>query len=383
MSELRIAHVINSMGLGGVPAVVYHLLRTLPAARYEPLLYVLRGATDHLEVREQQAARFRELGVQVRFPTRDDQKFMVVAELCRWIQADELAILHTHSYKPNIYGRIAGTLCKTERLKIIGHYHNQYDNKWASEGTLIYDQLLARSSDRLLACSESVRRHVIERVGVPAERVELLLNGVDLARYAAPRDRQVARRALEIEPGAQVVGVVGRIAQQKGQDTLIRAARQILAHAPNTIFLLAGAPDEQAQLDRLMQLAAAEGVAERVRLLGYISDMPLVYAALDVLAVPSRWEGFGLILVEAMAAGVPIVATRVGAIPEIVTEEHTALLVPPDDPPALAAAIGRLLAQPMLAVAFGRHGRTHARQFGWEQRGRQLDAIYSELLTNP
>jgi len=225
-----------------------------------------------------------------------------------------------------------------------------------------------------------VRQHVVEWVGVPAERVRLIANGVDLERFAAPHDQALARAALEIPPDPRAVGIVGRICEQKGQEDFIQAARLVVERHPATVFVVVGAADDAELLKRLHHLAAELGIKERVRFIGYQSDMPTVYAALDVVAAPSRWEGFGLALVEAMAAGRPIVATRVGAIPEVVAEGETALLVPPNDPPALAEALCALLDDRRLAAALGRAGAARAARFSWERAGVQLDELYSSLL---
>ena len=381
MPKRRVAHVINGMGLGGVTPVVYHLLRNLPAERYDLHLYALTRHTDHhQDVRAAQVEQFRELGLPVCFPDRDRQKFYVVAELCQWIIRDHIDILHTHSYKPNLYGRLAGVLCNAGDLKIIGHYHNQYDDKWDGDGTLIYDQRLARLSHRLIACSVSVRQHVAERAGVPEEQIELLLNGVELDRFTARHDPVAVKAELGIPSSSKVVGVIGRISEQKAQDDFIRAARIIKQHVPETVFLIIGAADDPALLERLRRLTIDFAVDDKVRFIGYVADIPKIYAALDVFVLPSRWEGFGLVLLEAMAAGKPIVATRVGAIPEVVVDGETALLTPPSDPAAIAAAVVSLLIDPERAKAMGRRGVERAGLFSWKHAGVQLDDLYTRLL---
>lgn len=375
----RVAHVINSLGLGGVPQLVYQLLSTLPAENQEVLLYVLKSYPDHPEARLPLAERFRELGVTVRFPRRDEKKFYVVGELCRWLQQDRIDILHTHSYKPNIYGRLAGTLCRGRGVRIVAHYHNHYDNKWEEDDSLVYEQLLAQSCDRFLACSESVGRHVAERIGIPPEQVRVVLNGVDLERFRAGSDRRALRAELGIPEDMHVVGTVGRLCRQKAQDVLLQAAAGVFRTCPDTLLLLVGAADEPATLSQLQRQAFELGLGNRVRFLGYVSDIPHIYGALDVLAMPSRWEGFGLTLAEAMAMGVPIVTTPVGGIPEVVGD--TALLVAPDAAAELAKAITELLTNPDRADALGRAGAVRAQRFCHRRIGREVQNIYHELLS--
>lgn len=380
MKRLRVAHVINSLGLGGVPTAVCHLLEALPPERYELYLYTLKRASDHADVREGVADRFRRLGVRLFFPERDEKKFQVVAALCEWILRDRIDILHTHSYKPNLYGRLAGALCREKGLKIIAHYHNQYDDKWERDGSLIYDRLLDRFSDRLIACSESVREHLVQRVGLPPERIDVILNGADLSRFRPREDAQEVKRAMGLPLNARVVAVVGRISEQKGQDDFIRAAEIIHRHVPDTLFLVIGAADEEALRVQLQRLARDLGIEKEIIFTGYIPEMARVYPLIDVLVVPSRWEGFGLVLVEAMAAGRAIVATRVGAIPEVVVPDETARLVPPDSPASIASEVVALLLNPDRAREMGEKGVARAGVFSWKEAGMQLHRLYADLF---
>jgi glycosyltransferase involved in cell wall biosynthesis len=371
---------LNTVGLGGVPEAAYHLIRSLPAGEYDNRVYVLRRGKGEEAARDERLARFLEAGASVDFPGESDHKLAPVAELARWLLENRVDILHTHSYKPNLYGRLAGLLCRYTGLKMVAHYHNQYDNKWEGDGGLIFDRTLAHSTDALIACSDSVRQHIAEQVGVPVGRITVILNGVDAQRFARA-DRLAARAALDLPPDAPVIGIVGRISEQKGQEEFIRAAALVRREFPQARFLVVGSADDAALLHKAEALVAELGLDGVVRFTGHLGDMPTVYAALDVLAAPSRWEGFGLMLVEAMAAGRPIVATAVGAIPEVVVDGETALLVPPRDPPALAQALLALLRDPTRASEMGRKGVARAREFSWERSGERLAGIYRRILT--
>ena len=379
MNRPRIAHVLNSIGLGGVPEAAYHLMRALPPGIYDNRVYVLKRAAGEEDAREGRAARFADVGVAVAFPARDDAKLGGVGELAAWLLQERIDVLHTHSYKPNLYGRLAGLLCRHAGLKMIAHYHNQYDNKWEKDGALIYDQLLAHSTDALIACSQSVAEHIAARIGVAPQRVHVVLNGVEAERFAGG-DAVQARRELGVPQYVPVLGCVGRISEQKGQEEFIRAAALVHQAFPDALFLVIGSADDEALLARLRGLGDELGLGAVLRFTGHLSDMPMVYAALDILVAPSRWEGFGLMLAEAMAAAKAIVATRAGAIPEVVIENETALLVPPRDAPALATAMLTLLRDPARARAMGLRGVQRARDFSWERSGQRLNLLYQKVL---
>lgn len=379
MSPPRVAHVLNTVGLGGVPEAAWQLLRALPAGACDSRIYVLKRAAGEEEAREARADRYAAIGVPVAFPERDDAKLGGIGELAAWLAANAIDIVHTHSYKPNLYGRLAGLMCRPRGLGIVAHYHNQYDNKWEKDGSLVYDRLLADSTDALLACSASVGEYVAHQIGVPVERVDVILNGVEAERFAAG-DRVAARAALDLPDDAVVLGCVGRISEQKGQEEFIRAAARVAAQFPRALFLVIGSADDEALPARLRALAADLDLGDRLRFTGHLSDMPAVHAALDVLVAPSRWEGFGLMLAEAMAAGKPIVATRAGAIPEVVVEDETALLTPVRDVPALAQAMLALLRDPARAAALGARGRVRARDFSWQRSAQRLQAVYQRVM---
>lgn len=377
MRKTRVAHVIGGFGFGGVPPIVQQLMANLPRERYELFLYCLKRHADDDAGRRARIREFEEAGFPVRFPEPGEKPVQVIGRVCEWIDADAIDVLHTHSYRPNLLGRMAAATSGRVSLRTVAHYHNFYDDKWAEEGTLALDRRLSRGSDRLVACSAAVRDHMAERLLVPADAIEVVLNGVDLARYAAPREPGPLRAALELPAGARVVASVGRVSRQKASDDVVRAARVVCDALPDVVFVLAGADDDPFA-PAVRRMVTELGLEGRVRFTGHLSDVAPVYALADVVVMPSRWEGFGLVLVEAMAAGAPLVTTAVGPIPEVVGE-GPALMIPPDAPGDLARAILAVLGDPALARTLSARGRERARAFSWARAGARLDAIYARL----
>ena len=383
MPRIRVAHVINSIGLGGVPEAAFHLLRTLPED-FQKLLLVLRPFPDEAEPsRVSRLRRFEELGLRIGFLPRAVDKLATIGSIARWLGEENVDLLHTHSYRPNIFARLAAGIARHNGLKVVAHYHNQYDANWQRDGTRELDQHLAAITDRAVTCSEDVRRHVVERLDFDPARICIVPNGVEIARFGAPIDATEARHGLGLPASGRIVGLVGRLSRQKGQDTLVRAIALLANSHPDLIVAMAGAPDSPEQTPMLEDLARELGIADRLRMLGFVADMPRFYAAVDVVAAPSRWEGFGLMLVEAMAAGRPLVASRVGAIPEVTGDRGTALLVAPDDHFALAQALGEVLGDPILSARMCERGRARAREFDWERSGQLLARLYDDLAREP
>jgi glycosyltransferase involved in cell wall biosynthesis len=372
-----VAHVLNSIGLGGVPETAWQLMRRLPADRYDQRVYALRRAAGEEGARAARQGRMEEHGVPVTFP-RADGKVAVIADLCRWLVDERVDLVHTHSYRPNLLGRLAAVPLRDAGLRIVAHHHNRYDDMWEAEGTLTLERRLTDATARVLAVSRAVGEQVAALLGVDAARLAVVPNGVEAERFAGG-DRAAARAWLGIDADRPVVALVGRISPEKGQEDLVRAIPEVVAAHPDALFLLVGSTAKEAVAEPLTEIARARRVRDAVRFTGYVEDMPALYSAIDVLAAPSRWEGFGLTLVEAMAAGVPVVASDVGGIPEVVGD-GPAMLVPPRDPDALGAALSRVIADRDAAAAMAAAGRERAAAFSWDRSADRLAGIYDAVL---
>jgi len=236
-----------------------------------------------------------------------------------------------------------------------------------------------RRADRLVAVSKAQAEWLHEYVR-PAPPIAVIPNAIDVERFAAPADGRRERRRLGIPDGAPVIVSVGRLVKEKGHDTLIDALAMCVADrkAPEAHLILVGAGPEQAALGAR---ARAAQLNQRVHFAGLQPDPRPLLAAADLFCLASRFESMGIAIVEAMAAGLPVIATRVGGIPEVVTEGETGRLVAPEDPGALAGALGELLAQPDLCRQYGVAGRARARaHFGIQARAERITALLEELV---
>ena len=378
MPDVRIGHVLNTMGHGGVPRVAYELLERLPSS-VERVLYVLSARTHDRAARDLRLERLADHGVRVHF-AGPGSAAEAGQQIGRWAAEDDLDLVHTHSTKPNRFARPA--VLEHARARVVAHFHNTYDDKWADPAVLGLERALATSTDRLVACSDAVGDHVAERLDVPRAHVRVVPNGVAVDDFRG--DRRTLRAELGLADDVPLVGTVGRISRQKAPEDFLRAARTVLDARPDAVFVLVGETDDAELSTRLRALAAQLRFGDRVRWLGHRQDVADVYAALDVFVLPSHWEGFGLVLLEAMAAGTPIVATAVGGVPEVVgarsAEGVSALLVPPGRPDALAEGITQLLHDRAAAAQLSARGRARARTYGWQESADAVQRLYAELL---
>ena len=221
-------------------------------------------------------------------------------------------------------------------------------------------------------------KEALARSGVGPSRVRVVPSGIDLAPFEAPPDRAALRAGLGIEADEVLALQVAALAPHKSQTDLLRAAAIAIRRVPALRIWIAGEGPLRATLEEEHR---ALGLGTFVRFLGFREDVNDLLAAADLFVVSSYLEGMGTSTLDAMAAGLPVVATRVGGIPEIVTEGETGFLVPPRDPEALASAMARLAEEPDLRRSLAEGGRRRVRDFSADRTEERMDAFYAELRT--
>jgi glycosyltransferase involved in cell wall biosynthesis len=242
--------------------------------------------------------------------------------------------------------------------------------------------MLARTNRwarRVIAVSEDAARIVRERERLASSRLVVIPNGIDTGRFTPRGRRKGVRESLGVPETAPLLVSVSHLTRIKGIDVLVEAAPAIRARAPGAIVLVAGRGQEQARVARRIE---ALGLSDAFRLLGSHDDVPGLLEAADLFVLPSRSEGQPNAAIEAMAMGLPIVASRVGGVPEVARHGEEALLVDPESPAALAAACLEILGAPDLAKRLGRSGYERARaKFSLETMLHRYEDLYLEMTT--
>ncbi len=235
-------------------------------------------------------------------------------------------------------------------------------------------------ADRILVNADAVKAWLIEQ-GYPLNKIVVIRNGVDLNRFDAPPDSTRIRQELGLAPGERMVTVVSRITRLKGLEQFIDAASLLASWFPTVRFVIAGdaSADDEGYVAALKQ--RADHLGHRVLFIGHRFDVPAILGSAAVSVMPSLNEALSNVVLESMAAGAPIVATRVGGTPEAITHGHTGLLVPAGDHKALSEAIARLLMEPDLAAALGRAARQAAEStFSLSRMVAATEQLYRDLL---
>jgi len=352
----RVLHICSDTNIGGAGRYVLSLL-TQPAIadRFDTAVACPEGDL---------AAAVRRIGLPVFLYPGANTSFSwpALRSLTAHMRTWRPQVAHTHG---SLAGRVAAAL---SGARIVYTKHGlaaaeEQAIQVRGAGRLAKRLAVTLFAHRIVAVSEAVKRALVAQ-GADPGRVRVIPGGVDLSAYGAE---------APLVPG--VLGALGRLQTEKGFDVLLRALVELRGEAR---LLLGG---EGLLADELPRLAAELGVSHEVDFQGFVSDVPAFMAETGLFVLSSRSEGLGLVLIEAMAAGRPVVATRVGGVPEVVIDGETGLLVEPENPGALAAAVRRLLADPALAARMGQAGRRRAREVFSARRMADLTAaMYEELL---
>ena len=266
-------------------------------------------------------------------------------------------IVHTHTSKAGAVGRAAAWLARVPAVIHTphGHIFYGYYGKGMSGVIRLVERALARITDRIVTLTDrGTQEHVQYRIAGP-DKFVTIPSGIVLSTFRSVQvDPAVKRKELGLPEEGPVIVTVGRLVPIKGHEWLLRAAPRVLAEFPHATFVLIG---EGPLLSRLQQLAEELGIGRRVMFLGVRQDVPECLAAFDLFAFPSLNEGMGRALIEAMAVGLPVVATRVGGIPDVVADGKTGVLVPPQDDAVLADALLGLLRDPSRRQMYGQAAR--------------------------
>jgi glycosyltransferase involved in cell wall biosynthesis len=243
---------------------------------------------------------------------------------------------------------------------------------------LLY-RLTAGKVDGFIAVSDQVRESLVRQIGPVQNKIFTICNAVDVRRFERPGDKAALCDQLGIETHARLVATVGRLTEQKGHCYLIDAAATVVSSYPDTYFLFIGVGELK---DALMAQIRRAGLSENIHFLGKRQDVPDLLAAVDLFVLPSLWEGLSVALLEAMAAGKPIVATAVSGTTQAMIHGETGLVVPPRDSAALAEAIIQLLSDPAQAQVMGRAAKQHVTaNFGAQKQAEEHLALYRRLLS--
>lgn len=364
-NRIIILYLITELSTGGTQSALLRLLQGLDRDRFSPVVACLYNGDGDV------AQEIRALGIDV-FDARMRHKTALPAllRLYRHIRRIRPAILHTSLFHANLPGRILGRLAGVP-VVICSERTMAMESEWRYR----LNRWTIGLVDRVTVVSINVRDFCVAHVGLPADKLVAIYNGVELPEESRSA-RQEARAELGLPLDGFVVGAVSRLDPIKGIDFLIKT----LARVNDVILVVVG---DGPELRALEMLAGDLGVAERICWAGYRRDVPRLLPAFDILVQSSLYEGLPNTVLEAMAAGLPVIATNVGGTSEAVVDGLTGVLVPPRDSSALAEAMVMLLSDQNLRHGMGKAGRERVvSHFAVRHMIEQTEQLYEQLLSD-
>jgi glycosyltransferase involved in cell wall biosynthesis len=366
---MTILQLISSEGYFGAESMLVTLARYLSRLGCDPVVGVFCDARNpHTEV----GTMARAAGLTVRMiPCAGRWDRRAVGTIRALLETERIEVLHAHGYKADVYGYAA---TRSRKVLRVSTCHSWPDPKLIMQAYAKLDRLVLRSFDEVTAPSLHITR-ILERSGIQPRKLSTIDNGVDVDKFV---DKPPQLRD-ELGLGErQVIGFVGRMVPEKGGSTLLDAARTVLAAKRDAVFVFVG----DGPCRREWQARAADlGIGNNVIFTGIRTKMPEVYASLDMLVLPSFAEAMPMAVLEAMSAAKPVIATPVGAVPELVVPDETGFLCEPGDVHCIAQSILAMLTDRELARKFGARGRARAiRQFSSEAMTRKYLGLYERSL---
>lgn len=353
--------------VGGAEEMVLNLVRHLPD-RYAPAVVCIHSAGPIGEEIRKTGVPFSVLGLQPGLSRPFD-----VLRLRDFLHALQPSIVHTFLLTGSLYGRFAAMMSGVP--VVIGTEVNIYENKRASHAR--FEQWLMRGTDIVIASAKSVKDFYVEQVGADPAKVEVIYNAVDWSQLETTMTRDELRASIGVPREVMAAGIIARLTEQKAHRVLFDAMAQ---HAPLQQMHLVVVGDGELR-ESLTERVETLGLRDRVHFVGARRDLGNILAAVDLFAMPSLWEGLPLSLVLAMGAGLPVVATRVAGIPEVVQHDVSGLLVSPGNSGELAQALSRLVEDAPLRRSLGERARALVMpRFGVEKYVDSITGVYDRLL---
>lgn len=358
MKRINILYLITDSGTGGAENILLSLIKGLDKGRYSVNLFSLLGPGPLI-------AKAKKLGIEavsLKMKTKFD--LISLLKIFFYLRGKRVDILHTHLYHSNIIGYF---LKKWKKIPIFLYTSHGLPIKKNSPLSLCNNLIMRRANQQIIAVSFDVKRKLINYGKVKPEKITVIHNGTDVGEF------------LPSEGGKGIlVGTIATLRPVKGHRYLLYAAALVLKKVPDVKFLIIGQGPLRNSLE---ELAGKLNIAKNVIFMGYQKDITEILARLTLFVLPSIREPLGICLLEAMAAGLPVVATNVGGIPEVVKEKETGLLVPPKDPEALAQVILTLLEDKEKAKNMGIAGRKRVEQkFTIGTMIRKTEQVYQDLI---
>jgi glycosyltransferase involved in cell wall biosynthesis len=393
MERVKVLHIITHLGVGG--GLDNTLLTVKGISRDHFEVHLAAGELESGEHYSDWTTRSKEYSdalfnfPNLRRPVDFRRDLSVLRQLTKFIKKQNYKIVHTHYAKAGLLGRIAA---KRAGVPIIVHTYHTFSWKvahafhvsaWKNATSnlkerfyIMIERYAASLCNALITVCELNKKEAIDHRIAPSEKINTIYSGIDLSKFQVPAiDKSELCQKFGIHPQFPIIGNVGRLSDQKAPADFVKAAKIVLQKHPNAQFLMVGdGPLEKMTREMI-------GSDNRIKMIGFQENIPEILALLDIFSLSSLWEGLGRALTEAMIMSLPVAATSVGGVPEIVIDQKTGLLSPPGDPVKLAENINWLIDHPSQAYNMGKNARQKViSDFSAEKMIHRIENLYQDLM---
>lgn len=361
-------YLITELSMGGAQTALFELLSNINRERFQPTVSCLyNGDHDIAQKIRDEKIPVQDLGMTSKL------RVDAFVRMYKLIRKQRPTILHTWMFHANIPGRLLGRIAGVPII-ISSERVMEMESPWR----LRVNRETARYVDRICCVSENVAKYVKNVIKIKESKISVIQNGIAIDHFSRASNIVDIRDELDLAEEAPIVAVLGRLHRVKGHKYLIEAWAKLQSSHKSIQLLIIGSGEERQNLE---DQSASLGIQSSVKFIGYRPDASYLLPSIDIAVLPSISEGMPNAALEAMLAGKPMVATRVGGTPEVVLDGRTGILVPPKDPDALARAIDQLLSNPYMAEEMGAAGRQRVKDhFDLKQTVLQTEELYENLL---
>lgn len=363
-------YITDSLNIGGLEVLLLEFLKRIDREKYNP--FVCTFTRNSVLIKE-----FQDIGVPVEvIEKRDGIDYTLPLRLAKVFKRDKIDLIHTHNVAPWLYGTVAAIITKIPHL-----VHTEHSNVSSNHKRLfIAEKYLAKYTDIIIADSESVANYLINKQGISSKKVVTILNGIDIDKYRREIDVNRKRKEIGLNQNDLIIGIVARLVPVKNHLCLLKAFSLLKSKLGNVKLVIVGDGELRDDLERYVR---DNELDKEVLFLGNRRDVPELLKIFDLFVLPSLSEGLSITLLEAMASGIPIVATDVGGNSEIIGNNEAGILIPPDSVETLFEAMLYLLTNKDRADKLGKAGIQRATQlFSLSHMVKRYEQIYETLLKN-
>jgi len=365
---VKLAQITHDLAIGGLQQVVVNICRTIDREKFDVTVICLRALGAFVPEVER-------MGIKVRLVPQKHKgtDYFSFLKLANILKEEKIEVIHTHNTQPFFDGTIAGLLAGVKTIVHTDHARNFPDKR----RYMFAEWLVSHFAYKIVGVSDDTCQNLVRYEKISRKKTKTIMNGIDLAKYEIKIDQERKRAELGLDGRGPIIGLAARLVEAKGIRYLLQAMKDVIPLFPDITLLIAGDGPLQ---DDLKRMSVDLGIGRWVLFIGPRLDIPELLKLFDIYVLPSVSEGLPMVLLEAMAAGCPIIATEVGGVPMAVRHGQNGSLVKPENPKALSSEIIRLLSNKDVRERYSENGMTLAREkFSAEVMTQNYERLYLRI----